>query len=114
MIQEQLQQLEAEHNEEGATPLTSEQAVNVLGKRSGYAKALGLRPSSSVTSTLISTSTPAYVSRLEMKVEAQNETIEKLLEANKQQQMVNASMMEFLIEKGYTGHLGSAGLSSND
>lgn len=64
-------------------------------------------PSSSAT-------THEYVSGLEMKIEAQNGTIEKLLEAYRQQQKINASMMEFLIEKGYTGHVGSAGTSTND
>jgi len=54
------------------------------------------------------------VTRLEKKIEARDEKIEKLLEANRQQQLINASMLEFLIEKGYTGHLGNAGLSSND
>ncbi|KAF7131517.1 hypothetical protein RHSIM_Rhsim09G0044000 [Rhododendron simsii] len=75
---------------------------------------IGLRPSSSIRTTFESTTTHEYLSHLEMKLEAQNETIEKLLQANKQQQMVNVNMMEFLIEKGYTRHIGSVETSSND
>ncbi|KAG5548812.1 hypothetical protein RHGRI_014233 [Rhododendron griersonianum] len=101
-------------------------SVTVLKKRPGYVKGLGLRPTSSVRTTSesalkalglrpsSSATTHEYVSCLETKIESQNETIEKLLEANRQQQKINASMMEFLIEKGYTGHVGSAETSSND
>ncbi|KAF7126932.1 hypothetical protein RHSIM_Rhsim11G0057000 [Rhododendron simsii] len=131
---EEMVQVDAELNQEGATPLTGEQmSISVLKKRPGYVKGLGLRPSSSIRTTsesalkvlglkppssIRTTFEPAttheYVSCLEMKIEAQNETIEKLLEANKQQQKINASMMEFLIEKGYTRHGGSAETSSDD
>ncbi|KAF7153424.1 hypothetical protein RHSIM_Rhsim01G0231300 [Rhododendron simsii] len=101
-------------------------ACTKCDKRPGYVKGLGLRPSSSIRTTSefalkalglrpsSSATTHEYVSCLETKIEAQNETIEKLLEANRQQQKINASMMEFLIEKGYTGHVGSAETSSND
>ncbi|KAF7148723.1 hypothetical protein RHSIM_Rhsim03G0060900 [Rhododendron simsii] len=124
---EEMVQVDAALNQEGATPLTAEQmSVTVLKKKPGYVKGLGLRPSSSIRTTSefalkalglrpsSSATTHEYVSCLEMKIEAQNETIEKLLEANRQQQKINASMMEFLIEKGYTGHVGSAETSSND
>ncbi|KAF7127514.1 hypothetical protein RHSIM_Rhsim11G0015900 [Rhododendron simsii] len=125
--QEEMVQVDATVNQEGATPLTGEQvSVTVLKKRPGYVKGLGLRPSSSIRTTSESAlkalglrpssfaTNHEYVSCLEMKIEAQNETIEKLLEANRQQQKINASMMEFLIEKGYTGHVGSAETLSND
>ncbi|KAF7152210.1 hypothetical protein RHSIM_Rhsim01G0156700 [Rhododendron simsii] len=124
---EEMVQVDATLNQEGATPLTGEQmSVTVLKKKPGYVKGLGLRPSSSIRTTSefalktlglrpsSSATTHEYVSCLETKIEAQNETIEKLLEANRQQQKINASMMEFLIEKGYTGHVGSAETSSND
>ncbi|KAF7154128.1 hypothetical protein RHSIM_Rhsim01G0150700 [Rhododendron simsii] len=120
-------QVDAALNQEGATPLTGEQmSVTVLKQKPGYVKGLGLRPSSSIRTTSeialkalglrpsSSATTHEYVSCLEMKIEAQNDTMEKLLEANRQQQKINASMMEFLIEKGYTGHVGSAETSSND
>ncbi|KAI8555249.1 hypothetical protein RHMOL_Rhmol05G0160100 [Rhododendron molle] len=124
---EEMVRVDAALNQEGATPLTGEQmSVTVLKQRPGYVKGLGLRPSSFIRTTFktalkalgLRLSSPAttheYVSCLEMKIEAQNETIEKLLEAGRQQQKINASMMEFLIEKGYTGHVGSAETSSND
>ncbi|KAI8530240.1 hypothetical protein RHMOL_Rhmol11G0040800 [Rhododendron molle] len=124
---EEMVQVDATLNQEGATPLTEEQmSVTVLKKKPGYVKGLGLRPSSSIRTTSESTlkalglsppssaTTHEYVSCLEMKIEAQNETIEKLLEAKRQQEKINASMMEFLIAKGYTGHVGSAETSSND
>ncbi|KAI8547973.1 hypothetical protein RHMOL_Rhmol07G0236600 [Rhododendron molle] len=124
---EEMVRVDAALNQEGATPLTGEQmSVTVLKKKPGYVKGLGLRPSSSNRTTSesalkalglspsSSATTHEYVSCLEMKLEAQNETIEKLLQAKRQQEMINASMMEFLIEKGYTGHVGSAETSSND
>ncbi|XP_058214093.1 uncharacterized protein LOC131325705 [Rhododendron vialii] len=124
---EEMVRVDAALNQEGAAPLTGEQmSVTVLKNRPGYVKGLGLRPSSSIRTTSesalkalglrpsSSATTPEYVSGLEMKIEAQNETIEKLLEATRQQQKINASMMEFLIEKGYTGHVGNAETSSND
>ncbi|KAH7856017.1 hypothetical protein Vadar_031638 [Vaccinium darrowii] len=112
---EKMKQIEAEHNQAGATPLTQEElSIAALKKRPGYVKGLGLRPSSSFRTTCESATTIEYVTRLEKKLEERDETIEKLLEENKQQQVLNASIMEFLIEKGYTGHLGSGGLSSND
>ncbi|XP_058210249.1 uncharacterized protein LOC131322793 isoform X6 [Rhododendron vialii] len=124
---EEMVRVDAALNQEGASPLTGEQmSVTVLKQKPGYVKGLGLRPSSSIRTTSetalkalglrpsSSAMTHEYVSSLEMKIEAQNDTIEKLLEASKQQQKINASMMEFLIEKGYTGHVGSAETSSND
>ncbi|KAH7848651.1 hypothetical protein Vadar_005681 [Vaccinium darrowii] len=112
---EKMKQIEAEHNQAGATPLTQEElSIAALKKRPGYVKGLGLRPSSSIRTTCESATTIEYVTRLEKKLEERDETIEKLLEENKQQQVLNASIMEFLIEKGYTRHLGSGGLSSND
>ncbi|KAG5548393.1 hypothetical protein RHGRI_013921 [Rhododendron griersonianum] len=124
---EEMVRVDAALNQEGVTPFTGEQmSVTVLKKRPGYVKGLGLRPSPSIRTTSesalkalglspsSSATTHEYVSCLETKIESQNETIEKLLEANKHQQKINASMMEFLIEKGYTGHVGSAETSSND
>ncbi|KAF7126967.1 hypothetical protein RHSIM_Rhsim11G0005600 [Rhododendron simsii] len=124
---EEMVQVDAALNQEGATPLTGEQmSITVLKQKPDYVKGLGLRPSSSIRTTSetalkalgwrpsSSATTHEYVSCLEMKIEAQNDTIEKLLEANRQQQKINASMMEFLIEKGYTRHVGSAETSSND
>ncbi|KAG5531682.1 hypothetical protein RHGRI_026338 [Rhododendron griersonianum] len=49
---EEMIQVEAEHNQESAIPLSGEQmSVKVPKKRSGYVKALGLRPSSSSRTT---------------------------------------------------------------
>ncbi|KAH7834892.1 hypothetical protein Vadar_020712 [Vaccinium darrowii] len=111
---EKMKQIEAEHNQAGAIPLTQEElSIAALKKRPGDVKGLGLRPSSSIRTICESATIKEYVTRLEKKLEEPDETIEKLLEANKQQQVFNASMMEFLIEKGYAGHLGSGGLSSN-
>ncbi|KAH7854713.1 hypothetical protein Vadar_017020 [Vaccinium darrowii] len=64
-----------------------ELSIEALKKRPGYVKLLGLRPSSSIRTTCESATIKEYETRLEKKLEAQDETIKKLLEANKQQQV---------------------------
>ncbi|KAF7130261.1 hypothetical protein RHSIM_Rhsim10G0117300 [Rhododendron simsii] len=89
-VKEEMIQVEDEHKQESAIPLSREQmSVKVLKKRSGYVKALGLRPSSSNRTTSESTTIHKCVTpRDEVKRHKMRPSrIFCLLEANKQQQM---------------------------
>ncbi|XP_028057935.1 uncharacterized protein LOC114261821 [Camellia sinensis] len=68
---------QAEHlSQTGVIPLSQEElSVKVLKPRSGYVKGLGLRPSSSMKTTVVPAENSDYVQRLEMQIAQQNEQI---------------------------------------
>ncbi|KAF5931858.1 hypothetical protein HYC85_028029 [Camellia sinensis] len=73
-------QTQAEHlSQTSAIPLTSEElSVNVLKPRPGYVKGLGIRPSSSMNTTVAPAENSDYVQRLEMQIAQQKEQIASL------------------------------------
>ncbi|XP_058212438.1 uncharacterized protein LOC131324477 [Rhododendron vialii] len=85
-------EVEAEHcTEAGVTPITQEElSIKSLKAKSGYIKGLGMRPSSSLRTTIASAANSQYVSHLESLVEeyqkereAQQQKIDVLSESNK-------------------------------
>ncbi|KAL7256764.1 hypothetical protein ACSBR1_010663 [Camellia fascicularis] len=66
---------QAEHlSQTGVIPLSPEKlSVKMLKPRSGYVKGLGLRPSSSMKTTVAPAENSDYVQRLEMQIAQQNE-----------------------------------------
>ncbi|KAG5557238.1 hypothetical protein RHGRI_007489 [Rhododendron griersonianum] len=127
-IHDEIVRIEAEHNyQDGAVPITQEKlSVKVFKAKSGYLKGLGMRPSSTVRSTIVgSVNNNEYVTHLEKKVdeqdeliqeqgekiqaqaegiEAANATIAELVEAKEQQGRALASVLEYLKNQGYTGY----------
>ncbi|KAI8524276.1 hypothetical protein RHMOL_Rhmol13G0137700 [Rhododendron molle] len=127
-IHDEIIRIEAEHNsQDGAVPITQgELSVKVFKAKSGYFKGLGMRPSSTVRSTIVeSVNNNEYVTHLEKKVdeqdeliqeqgekiqvqaegiEAANATITELVEAKEQQGRALASVLEYLKNQGYTGY----------
>ena len=71
-----------------ATPLTQEEILNLVFKKSGIVKGLGMRPSSSLVTTASSNSLVEYMQRLE------NEIIE-LKEARARNQEARTKQEEF-------------------
>ena len=51
-----------------ATPLTQEEILNLVFKKSGIVKGLGMRPSSSLVTTTSSSSSMEYIHRLESEI----------------------------------------------
>lgn len=84
------------------TPMTEEElSVKVLKARSGYVKGLGLRPSSSLRTSIASKTSSEYVTRLEIqlqeqeeKLQVQNNIIAELQEANKRHEEANKRQEE--------------------
>ncbi|KAG5523800.1 hypothetical protein RHGRI_030705 [Rhododendron griersonianum] len=127
-IHDEIVRIVAEHNSQnGAVPITQEElSVKVFKAKSGYLKGLGMRPSSTVRSTIVgSVNNNEYVTHLEKKVdeqdeliqeqgekiqaqaegiEAANATIAELVEAKEQQGRALASVLEYLKNQGYTGY----------
>ncbi|KAG5549155.1 hypothetical protein RHGRI_014503 [Rhododendron griersonianum] len=125
---DEIVRIEAEHNsQDGAVPITQEElSVKAFKAKSGYLKGLGMRPSSTVRSTIVgSVNNNEYVTHLEKKVdeqdeliqeqgekiqaqaegiEAANATIAELVEAKEQQGKALASVLEYLKNQGYTGY----------
>ncbi|KAG5548011.1 hypothetical protein RHGRI_013640 [Rhododendron griersonianum] len=62
-----IKEVEAEHcTEAGVTPITQEElSIKSLKAKSGYIKGLGMRPSSSLRTTVVSAANSQYVSHLE-------------------------------------------------
>ncbi|KAI8530183.1 hypothetical protein RHMOL_Rhmol11G0036100 [Rhododendron molle] len=112
-------------NNDGAVPITQKKlSVKVFKAKSGYLKGLGMRPSSTVRSTIVgSVNNNEYVTHLEKKVDGQDEliqeqgekiqaqaegieaanaTIAKLVEAKEQQGRALTSVLEYLKNQGYT------------
>ncbi|KAG5551673.1 hypothetical protein RHGRI_009927 [Rhododendron griersonianum] len=138
-IHDEIVRIEAEHNsQDGAVLITQEKlSVKVFKAKSGYLKGLGMRPSSTVRSTIVgSVNNNEYVTHLEKKVDEQDEliqeqgekiqaqaegievanaTIAELVEAKEQQGRALASVLEYLKNQGYTGYwsmLSKQGLKS--
>ncbi|KAG5536866.1 hypothetical protein RHGRI_024338 [Rhododendron griersonianum] len=127
-IHDEIVRIEAEHNsQDGAVLITQEElSVKVFKAKSGYLKGLGMRPSSTVRSTIVgSVNNNEYVTHLEKKVDEQDELIQEqgeriqaqaegieaanattaeLVEAKEQQGKALASVLEYLKNQGYTGY----------
>ncbi|KAG5551392.1 hypothetical protein RHGRI_009719 [Rhododendron griersonianum] len=101
-------EVEAEHAEAGVTPITQEElSIKSLKAKSGYVKGLGMRPSSSLRTTVASAANSQYVSHLESLVQeyqeerqAQQQKIDVLSESNKQMELTTATIMEYLKHQG--------------
>ncbi|XP_058195335.1 uncharacterized protein LOC131311780 isoform X2 [Rhododendron vialii] len=102
-------EVEAEHcTEAGVTPITQEElSIKSLKAKSGYIKGLGMRPSSSLRTTIASAANSQYVSHLESLVEeyqkereAQQQKIDVLSQSNKQMELTTATIMEYLKHQG--------------
>ncbi|XP_058190916.1 uncharacterized protein LOC131308117 isoform X3 [Rhododendron vialii] len=84
-------EVEAEQSEAGVTSITQEElSIKSLKAKSGYVKGLGMRPSSSLRTTVASAANSQYVSHLESLVQeyqaerqAQQQKIDVLSESNK-------------------------------
>ncbi|KAG5553280.1 hypothetical protein RHGRI_011218 [Rhododendron griersonianum] len=101
-------EVEAEHAEVGVTPITQEElSIKSLKAKSGYVKRLGMRPSSSLRTTVASAANSQYESHLESLVQeyqeewqAQQQKIDVLSESNKQMELTTATIMEYLKHQG--------------
>ncbi|KAG5532170.1 hypothetical protein RHGRI_026704 [Rhododendron griersonianum] len=102
-------EVEAEHcTEAGVTPITQEElSIKSLKAKSGYIKGLGMRPSSSLRTTVVSAANSQYVSHPESLVQEyqeerqeQHQKIDVLSESNKQMELTTATIMEYLKHQG--------------
>ena len=91
-----------------------EVSVRVLKRRSGYAKGLGIRPSSSLRTIALSGMSRDDVQRQIVEIkEAANSEIAELKEANKRHEEMTANILEFLRSQGFTTPFKSGGSSSS-
>ncbi|XP_028082603.1 uncharacterized protein LOC114283924 [Camellia sinensis] len=107
---------QAEHlSQTGVIPLSQEElSVKVLKPRSGYVKGLGLRPSSSMKTTVAPAENSDYVQRLEMQIAQQNEQIARFQKSEKKQSKKIQSIIECLTQKGITRNFESGESSDSD
>ncbi|GMP42212.1 hypothetical protein CsSME_00012029 [Camellia sinensis var. sinensis] len=107
---------QAEHlSRTGVIPLSQEElSVKVLKPRSGYVKGLGLRPSSSMKTTVVPAENSDYVQRLEMQIAQQNEQIARFQKSEKKQSKKIQSIIECLTQKGITGNFENGESSDSD
>ena len=101
--------MQAEHlSETSVIPLPLEALlVKVLKPRSGYVKGLGMRPSSSMKTTVAPAKNSNHVQYLEMLIAHQNEQIARFEKLEKKQSKKIQSIIECLRQKGITGNFES-------
>ncbi|XP_028063215.1 uncharacterized protein LOC114266508 [Camellia sinensis] len=109
-------QMQEEHlSQTSAIPLTPEElSVKVLQPRPGYVKGLGMRPSSSVNTTVAPAENNDYVQRLELQIAQQNEQIARFEKSEKKQSKKIQSIIECLRQKGIMGNFESGESSDSD
>ena len=114
--------MQANHCQDpNAIPLTQEEISNLVFKKSGIVKGLGMRPSSSLVTTASSNSLVEYIQRLENEIielkEARDRDQEERArdqEAQAKKEEVQKNILNFLRSKGYDDGLTYGGGSTSN
>ena len=96
-----------------AIPLTQEEILNLVFKKSNIVKGLGMRPSSSLVTTPSSNSSVEYIQWLENEIIELKEARARDQEARAKQEEVRKNILNFLRSKGYEDTLTYGGVSTS-